>query len=129
MSYQSDIMTALLADETVSGLVGTRIFADIADGTAAAPFVVYSIPSTDGETCQDGTREVEFPSVQFSIYAATKADAITIADAIDLALDGQELAGTSGTSLQFSNRFGQYESDTKLFGEVLEYRASVKSNH
>ena len=122
------MFSAITGDGTVSGLVDDRVFPDVADGSAVAPFVVYSNPSTDGDTTHDGGREIEFPLVQINCYATTKAAAITLANAINSVLDGNTISGTSTTSFQFSNRFGTYESDTKLFGEILEYRAASNTN-
>jgi len=128
MSYQSDLMTKLAATTGITGLVSTRIYADVADGSAAAPYLVYQIVSTGGEPTHDGLREIEFPTIQFSCWATSKAGAIALASAVNAALDGKTVSGTSKLTLQFSNQFGTYESDTKLFGEILEYRASSLTN-
>jgi len=128
MSYQANIYTALAANATLAGLVATRIFPDVADGTAVAPYIVYQVVSTAGETPHDGDRNLEFPLIQFSCWAQSKAGAIALASAVNNVLDGKTLAGSSNVSLQFSNQFGTYESDTKLFGEILEYRAATTTN-
>lgn len=128
MSYQANIYTALSGNSTLAALVSTRIFPDVADGTATAPYVVYQVISTSGETTHDGEREIEFPLVQFTAWAATKASAIQIASIINGIFDGNTIAGSSNASFQFSNQFGTYESDTKLFGEILEYRAAANTN-
>ena len=128
MSYQSDMLTALSATAGIASLVGSRIFADVADGSAITPYLVYQTVSTGSEPTHDGLREIEFPSIQFSCWAKTKAAAIALASAVNAALDGNTITGSSNLTFQFSNQFGQYESDTKLFGEILEYRASSITN-
>lgn len=128
MSYQSDITSALAAASTITAIVGARVYADVADGSTAAPYLVYQVVSTGGETTHDGAREIEFPLIQFSCWATGKAAAIALASAVNAVLDGNTLAGASGVTLQFSNQFGQYDPDTKLFGEILEYRASTTTN-
>ena len=128
MSYQSDTYTALAANGTIAGLVSTRIFPDVADGSAAAPYIVYQTISTGGETTHDRVRNLEFPLIQFNCWATSKAGAISLASAVNTVLDGKTLAGSSGVTFQFSNQFGQYEPDTKLFGEILEYRAATTTN-
>jgi hypothetical protein len=128
MSYQADIYAALAANATLAGLVATRIFPDVADGTAVAPYIVYQVVSTAGETPHDGDRNLEFPLIQFSCWAQSKSSAIALASAVNTVLDGKTLAGSSNVSLQFSNQFGTYESETKLFGEILEYRAATTTN-
>jgi hypothetical protein len=123
MSFQSDIFDEL------STLVGpSGVWMDVADGSAAPPYVVVSIISTGGETPHDGSRNLDFPLVQISCYAANKPDAIEVASDVNDALDGNTITGDSAVSFQFSNQFGTYESDTKLFGEILEYRAAANKN-
>jgi len=128
MSYQSDITTALAAASTITAIVGTRIYADVADGSTAAPYLVWQVISTGGDTTHDGDRSIEFPLIQFNCWATGKASAIALASAVNAVLDGNTLSGSSGITFQFSNQFGSYESDTKLFGEILEYRASTITN-
>lgn len=120
MSYQAAILTAL----TTANLAGGRVFADVADGTTAAPYIVYQTLGTGGSTTHDGTRGVEFPEVQFSCWATTKAAAISLADSVVSLLEGQTLSGSAAPSFQFSNRLGTYEADTKLFGELVTFRVS-----
>ena len=128
MSYQLNIMTALAAASTITDIVGTRIYADVADGSATAPYLVYQVITTTGETTHDGVRNIEFPLIQFSCWATGKAAAIALASAVNALLDGNTLAGSSNISFQFSNQFGQYDIETKLYGEILEYDAATNTN-
>lgn len=128
MSYQSDMYSALVAAAGITAIVGTRIYADVADGTTTAPYLVYQVISTGGETTHDGVREIEFPVIQFSCWATGKAAAIALASAVNAVLDGKTLAGSSGISFQFSNQFGTYEPDTKLYGEIIEYQTATNTN-
>jgi hypothetical protein len=128
MSYQSDLTTALAAAAGITGITGTRIYADVADGSTAAPYLVWQVISTGGETTHDGVRNIEFPTIQFSCWATGKAGAIALASAVNAVLDGNTISGSSGLTFQFNNQFGTYDPDTKLFGEILEYRASCSIN-
>lgn len=128
MSYQSDIITALAAAGSITAIVGTRVYADVADGSATAPYITFQTISTSGETTHDGVRNLEFPLIQVNCWATSKTGAIALASAVNALLDGNTIAGSSGVTFQFSNQFGTYESDTKLFGEILEYRASTATN-
>jgi hypothetical protein len=128
MSYQSDLTTALSAASTITAIVGTRIYADVADGSAAAPYLVWQVISTGGETTHDGGREIEEPLIQFSCWGTSKESVIALASALNVVIDGNTISGASGLTFQFSNQFGTYESDTNLFGEILEYRASCITN-
>lgn len=128
MSYQSDLYAALVATTSITDLVGTRIFADVADSSAVAPYIVYQVVSTRGETTHSGSRDIEFPTIQFSCWAKTKAAAIAIASALNAAVDGATIEGDSNLSMIFSNQLGNYDPDTKLFGEVIEYSAATNTN-
>jgi hypothetical protein len=128
MSYQSDINNAVAASSTLYGLIGNRFFWDIADDDATAPFLVAQTISTDGETCHDGTRDWEFPLIQFSAWAATKAESIEIGSAIKRDLEGVELMGASRVSLSYSGTNSTRDQETKLYGEIIDYRASTLTN-
>lgn len=128
MSYQSDLYTALTGNAGLTAVVGTNIYPDIADQTATAPYIVYYISSTRGETSHDGERTIEFPQITLTVWAKTKAQAISTSVLIDTILDGNTLAGSSDLSMIFSNRSGTYDPSAKLFGEILEYSASANIN-
>lgn len=128
MSYQSDIIRRLTNDTSITDLVGTRIYADLADGTDPAPFIVYSIPTTRGETPHDGIRDLEFPLVQFSCYAATKAEAVQIAGRIRRSVEGKTLGGFSNLSLIFDDQHGTRDAETNLFAEIIEFRGACNPN-
>ena len=126
MSYQEDIYTVLSG--ALYSSVGDRIFPDVADGSAAAPYVVYQTISTSGTTTHDGTRDVEFPNIQFSCWAKTKSAAVALGSLLNQTLDGQTLAGNSAVAFTFSNASSSYDPESKLYGEVLEYQAHTKQN-
>jgi len=128
MSFQGDIYTALTTDSGVSAIIGSRLFADVADGSTVTPYLVYQVIGTNGETTHDGNRNLEFPSIQFSAWANTKAAAIALASAVNTALDGQTLAGTSDISLTFSDQSGTRDPESNLYGEILEYRGACNRN-
>ncbi len=128
MSYQSDIFTALTGDATLTGLVGDRVWADVADGTDATPYVVYQVISTIGETTHDGARDIEFPLIQVSAWANTKAESIAVASAVSRAIEGKELTGYSEATFIFDNQQGDHDPETNLFGEVLDYRGACNRN-
>ena len=128
MSYQADIMTTLTTDSGIAAIIAGRVFADVADGSTATPYLVYQVIGTSGETTHDGNRNLEFPSVQFSAWANTKAVAIALASAVNAALDGQTLAGSSNLSLTFSDQNGTHDPESNLYGEILEFRGACNRN-
>ena len=128
MSYQSDIYDAVVAGATLSPLIGNRFFWDIADGDAVAPYIVAQTVSTLSENTNDGNRSLSFPLIQFSIWAKTKVAVIAITAALKTDIEGITLPGSSSTSLSFSSSNSTYETDTKLYGELVEYRGHSLTN-
>lgn len=128
MSYQSNLYSALIGESTISAIVGTAIFPDIADGTVAPPYIIYQTISTGGETSHDGVRNVEFPLIQLSCWTTGRATAIALASAVNAFLDGNLIAGASAVTFQFSNQLSSYDLETKLYGEILEYSAASNTN-
>jgi hypothetical protein len=128
MSWQADVVAAILDDETLVDLIDDRIYADIAPGEAVAPFIVYQQISEEGETMFDGSRDVIFPLVQFSCWAKTKLAAINLAVALRNAVEGFNLPGDSLASLGFSNQESDRDEQTKLFCERIDYRVSCNRN-
>ena len=128
MSYQSDIYTAIQASTALTALIGNRFFWDIADGTTAPPYIVAQTISTSGETDLSGGRAVSFPLVQFSCWARGKAEAIAIMSTFKTEMEGRNLPGTSNASLGFSGDQSSYDTATKLYGELYDYRVSAFTN-
>jgi hypothetical protein len=128
MSYQADILTALNASEPITDLVGTRIHADFAPLDTDPPYLVYQVISTAGETTHSGSREIEFPLIQFSAWANGKAEVIGLARAVGKALEGEDIGGASGVVLTFAGQHGEHDPQTNLFGEILEFRGHCNRN-
>jgi hypothetical protein len=128
MSYQSDIQDAIEASVILAGIIGPRFFWDVADEDAVAPFLVAQTISTDSETCHDGSRDWSFPLIQFSAWATTKVGAIDLAAAIKAELEGIDLPGDSQVSLNFAGENSTRDQETKLYGQLIDYRASTLTN-
>jgi hypothetical protein len=123
MSYEKDITAAILANTPLVREIGDRFFWDIADGATAPPYIVAQTVSDDGETPHDARRGVSFPTVQFSTWAKTKAEAVRISEILRSEFEGTPIAGESECVLLFANRTSNYDQTTRLFGIVLDFRA------
>lgn len=126
MSWRNDLYSALSGDATLAAIVSSRIYPDVADSSASVPYVVYQNISTTGETTHDGIRTLEFPSVQLTAWAKTKAETLSIVSRINALLDGKTVSGTSQATFRFSNQLGNYDSETRMFGEIIEFTVSAK---
>lgn len=125
MSYQSDISDAVAASPLLVALIGDRFSWDIADGDTAAPYLVAQTISGNSETTHDGDRSLTFPLVQFSCWAKTKASALAVMSAFKADLEGRQLGGLSKVSLTYSSENSTHDSETNLFGELVDYRVSA----
>jgi hypothetical protein len=128
MSYQEDIYNAIISDSAVAALVGARVYPDVAPGSAAAPFIVWNVISSDGTTTLDGQRSIMHPLLQFDCWATSRLAAVNLAAKLRAALEGFTLPGLSECWLSFSNESAQRDQETGLFAETLEFRASCKTN-
>ncbi|GAA5124665.1 DUF3168 domain-containing protein [Luteolibacter yonseiensis] len=128
MSYQSDIYEAIKASAPLTALIGDRFFWDVADSSTTTPYIVAQTVSNDGETDFDGFRDVSFPLIQFSAWAKTKQDAIEIMSKFRTGLEGRNLPGASDVSLSFAGEQSTRDPVTKLYGEIIDYRASTNTN-
>ena len=82
------LRTALLADGTVAGLVGQRVYPLVLPTRAALPAVVYQRISGVRVASHDGPSELARPRFQFACIGSTYAGAKTVANAVRTALDG-----------------------------------------
>lgn len=128
MSYQSDLYAALAGEASISAIVSDRIWSTVAPSTATAPYIVYSVVGTTGTTTHDGERPVEFPMIQIACWHTGPNLATTLASAVNAFVDGATIAGASNLSLVFAGQAGQYDDETKLFGEILEYTGATNTN-
>jgi hypothetical protein len=100
----------------------------VAPGSAAAPFIVWNVISSDGTTTHDGQRSIIHPLLQFDCWATSRLAAVNLAAKLRAALEGYTLPGLSECWLSFSNESSQRDQETNLFAETLEFRASCKIN-
>lgn len=92
-SPEAVLRSALVADATVSGLIGTRIYPVLAPASAAMPLVTWRRASIERQQTLAAPMGIPRVSVEYSIYATTYEQAREIADAMRLVLDGY--GGTS----------------------------------
>lgn len=128
MSYQSDIFIAIRSSAALTALIGDRFAWDIMDGTIATPYLVAQTISGGGETTHEGDREWSFPTIQFSAWSPSKAQAIEVIATLRREIEGVELPGQSSVSLGYAGEQSNYDSETKFYGEILELRASTLTN-
>ena len=85
MTFQADIIAALLADVPLGVLIGDRLWPDAAPSDATTPFVVLWEFATGFEHTFKSVA-VTSPLLQFVIYATSYGGALAVAEALRAAL-------------------------------------------
>ena len=86
MKVGAAIYSLLVNDSAVSAIVGTRIYPELAEEGASAPYIVYSVVSNTPSDTKDGTPIDEAQLEVFSV-GSTYAAANDLADNVRAALD------------------------------------------
>lgn len=87
-SPEAVLRSALIANATVAGLIGTRIYPVLAPAAAQLPLVTWRRSGITRAQTLGGPMGVPQVSVEYSIFAATYETAREIADAMRVTLDG-----------------------------------------
>lgn len=119
MSVLSDVRTYLLADATLGGLVGSRVYPLILPQSPTMPAVTVSVVSGDRHHSTDGPSGLATPRVQVDCWGSTYSSANDVFEAVRKRLDGV----TNG-SIQVAfadNELDFYDSEVDLFRKVLDF--------
>jgi hypothetical protein len=95
-SPEAVLRSALIANATVAGLVGSRVYPVVAPASAALPFVTWRRVAIRRQQTLGGPMGMPVTSVEYSIYGATYEQAREVADAMRSVLDGY--GGTSNNT-------------------------------
>ena len=87
------IRSMLVADTNVSGVVSSRIHADVLPQRCVFPAIAYEIIDTTPNEHLSGIVDLSRARIQIDCYAKTRADANSLADKVRLAIE-KKTAGT-----------------------------------
>jgi hypothetical protein len=90
------IRSLALADATVSGLVGTRMYSDALPQQATLPAIRYIVIDTLPTECLVDIAAIARARMQIDCYANTRAASVQLADAVRLALEKKHEGDNSG---------------------------------
>jgi len=127
MKVGAAIYSLLVNDSAVSALVGTRIYPELAEEGASAPYVVYSVVSNTPSDTKDGTPIDEAQLEIFSV-GSTYAAANDLADKVRAALDrkSQIVVGTvTVQSIQYTNEVVEVSEKRDLYISVQDYTTRI----
>ena len=128
MSYQSDIYGSLTSCLPLMVLATGGVFWDVADGSTAPPYLIIQTISGNSETSFDGDRSLCFDLIQITAWAKPKSAVVEIAAILRRDIEARTLPGTSQATLIYTGGQSTYDPETKLSGEIIEYRVSAFTN-
>jgi len=117
MNAELAIIEILLADSTVSGIVGAEVHLDEVTQGKPLPFIVVEESDVEPNDSRDGASAVDYGRVRVFCYHTNKADLRTLALASRNAIEGKA-AGTYRTVNFDHARFISESS----FSEEIENR-------
>lgn len=126
MSYEADITQAIKDSAPLWEAINGCFSWDVADSSKSPPYLVAQTITESGDTTHDGSRDVTFPTIQFSAWAKTKAEAVNISALLTSCLEGQSLPGDSAIALRFDSRNSTYDAESRLFGIVTRFDGSAQ---
>lgn len=127
MKVGAAIYSLLVNDSAVSAIVGTRIYPELAEEGASAPYVVYSVVSNTPSDTKDGTPIDEAQLEIFSV-GNTYAAANDLADKVRAALDrkSQIVVGTvTVQSIHYTNEVVEVSEKRDLYISVQDYTTRI----
>ena len=127
MKVGAAIYSLLVNDSAVSAIVGPRIYPELAEEGASAPYVVYSVVSNTPSDTKDGTPIDEAQLEIFSV-GNTYAAANDLADKVRAALDrkSQIVVGTvTVQSIHYTNEVVEVSEKRDLYISVQDYTTRI----
>lgn len=107
MSVDAALIAALAADPGVSALVADRVFTWGGRQGVAYPYLTVQRITTVGATHLNGPNTLEWPTFQIDCWSSASAlEAVTIADAVRLAIDNVTIAGNPTIEATFKDQRG-----------------------
>ena len=114
---ESRIHTLLLANATVTALIGARVYPLVAQQAAPLPLLVYRRISTRRVGDLQGESKVEFPRIQIDCQAETYLGAKALASAV---LDAMNAATTFDSDPE-PDQQESYEPESGIFMVSLDF--------
>ena len=123
MSIASDLRTFLLADATLGGLIGTRLYPLKLPQDPTVPAMTFQWISGQRAHAADGAVGLASPRVQFDCWAETYLEVEAVFEALRKRLDG--FRGTAGASRVqgafFETERDDYEDEARLYRRSADF--------
>lgn len=134
MTIEEALTIYLLARPGLAALIGTKLYPDSANQNDAMPYVVYIDVNDVKIHTLDGQLDLEQPTKQYTVYAATKAAAANVAAQLKLALNDYygTLSGVNIQKIELQNEFSTLEQSgdgtVRVYTHDLEYDITYERN-
>lgn len=119
------LRTFLLADATIAGLVGARMYPTKTPQNPTTPYIRFSLQSGESFNSTDGPSGLENPVFQIDAIDTTYAGATAVADAIRLRLNGYagDMGGVEVQGVFLVRKYDlPYDEPTELSGRSADYQ-------
>lgn len=113
----------VLADATVSGLIGARMYPAILPQDPTMPAITYQIISGDSVISHDGPAGLENPTIQIDCWAATYSGMDALFNAVRKRLNGASgaFSGVEVQGIFMVRKRDLYDDEAKLHRRTADY--------
>ena len=122
MTVDTVLYSHLSGDATLAGLVGDRIYPDIAPQGVTVPFIVRRLIDESRESGMGADLGIVHARHQFDVYASSHAQRRTVMDALRGALQrwASPTANPPVWDALIENRQELFEDETALYRGILD---------
>lgn len=129
MAVGAAIRAILVADGTLTGLIGAKVYPNTIPPKTDFPCVAYTVLDTEPTDTKEGASELDNIRMQIDVYTLNYDDTQTIANRIRTLLD--QYSGTSASEnidLCFfqGQQEGDYQADLGVFWLSQTYEIQLK---
>lgn len=128
-SPEKTVADALIADATVTAILGDRIYPVLAPATAPLPFATWRRQAVQREQTLSGPMGLPTVILALELYAETYEQARELADACRLKLDGWGNAMSSSVSVRLVTLSNESDGFVQLAGGDLPPVFSVTQTY
>jgi hypothetical protein len=113
----------VLADSTISGLIGSRMYAAILPQHPTMPAITYQIISGDSVISHDGSSGLENPTIQIDCWADTYSQMDALFNAVRKRLNvaSGTFLGVEVQGVFLLRKRDLYDDEAKLYRRTADY--------
>lgn len=112
---ETELFTRLKDDVSISALVGTRIYPKVAPQNAQTPYIVYHVINDNSNQCLGGSIYQNDVRFQIDCWSLKYSEVKQIREAVKSSLIGFKSSNNI-------NCMDDYESETKLYREIIDFK-------